>query len=219
VSLTCRSIVAHIFIKETLSYYLLNKATLIGKFYMKKLLPILLLLGMSSAAQASMQVRHQSSLQLTANAQQATYTRMGTNYSVSGTNVNTTHTAAASGSSSVTGGVGHLAYGTSGQATIGSISATQSQGCSTNSSGTTSCTGGTFSFAQSFTQGDAYGENADHTKYGNVSITNGATIGSGSPGTVTNAHAITIDQGGSSNGSIGAGSALTGQFVSEISVF
>ncbi len=69
---------------------------------MKKLLPILLLLGMSSAAQASMQVRHQSSLQLTANAQQATYTRMGTNYSVSGTNVNTTHTAAASGSSSVT---------------------------------------------------------------------------------------------------------------------
>ena len=95
---------------------------------MKKLLPILLLLGMSSAAQASMQVRHQSSLQLTANAQQATYTRMGTNYSVSGTNVNTTHTAAASGSSSVTGGVGHLAYGTSGQATIGSISATQSQG-------------------------------------------------------------------------------------------
>ena len=186
---------------------------------MKKLLPILLLLGMSSAAQASMQVRHQSSLQLTANAQQATYTRMGTNYSISGTNVNTTHTAAASGSSAVAGGVGMLAYGTSGQATIGTLSATQSQGCSTNSSGTTSCTGGTFSFAQSFTQGDAYGENADHTKYGNVSITNGATIGSGSPGTVTNAHAITIDQGGSSNGSIGAGSALTGQFVSEISVF
>ena len=82
-----------------------------------------------------------------------------------------------------------------------------------------SCTGGTFSFAQSFTQGDAYGTGADHTKYGNVSITDGATIGSGSPGTVTNAHTITIDQGGSSNGSIGAGSALTGQFVSEISVF
>ena len=185
---------------------------------MKKLLPILFLLGMSSAAQASMQVRHQSSLQLTANAQQATYTRMGTNYSISGTNVNTSHTPSGENQTAVTGGVGILAYGTSGQATIGTISATQSQGCST-SNGTTTCTGGTFSFAQSFTQGDAYGTGADHTKYGNVSITDGATIGSGSPGTVTNAHAISIDQGGTSNGSIGAGSALTGQFVSEISVF
>ena len=185
---------------------------------MKKLLPILFLLGMSSAAQASMQVRHQSSLQLTANAQQATYTRMGTNYSISGTNVNTSHTPSGENQTAVTGGVGILAYGTSGQATIGTLSATQSQGCST-SNGTTTCTGGTFSFAQSFTQGDAYGTGADHTKYGNVSITDGATIGSGSPGTVTNAHAISIDQGGTSNGSIGAGSALTGQFVSEISVF
>jgi len=185
---------------------------------MKKLLPILLLLGMSSAAQASMQVRHQSSLQLTANAQQATYTRMGTNYSISGTNVNTSHTPSGENQTAVTGGVGILAYGTSGQATIGTLSATQSQGCSTTNN-TTTCSGGTFSFAQSFTQGDAYGTGADHTKYGNVSITNGATIGSGSPGTVTNAHAITIDQGGTSNGSIGAGSALTGQFVSEISVF
>ena len=132
--------------------------------------------------------------------------------------VNTSHTPSGENQTAVTGGVGILAYGTSGQATIGTLSATQSQGCST-SNGTTTCTGGTFSFAQSFTQGDAYGTGADHTKYGNVSITDGATIGSGSPGTVTNAHAITIDQGGSSNGSIGAGSALTGQFVSEISVF
>ena len=95
---------------------------------------------------------------------------MGTNYSISGTNVNTTHTAAASGSSAVTGGVGILAYGTSGQATIGTLSATQSQGCSTNSSGTTSCTGGTFSFAQSFTQGDAYGENADPVSYTHLTL-------------------------------------------------
>ena len=186
---------------------------------MKKYLSILLiLLGGSAVHAGGLSTRHQSSLQLTVDAGRTIQTRVGNSYSISGTNVNTTHTPSGENASAVTGGVGILAYGTSGQATIGTLSATQSQGCST-SNGTTTCTGGTFSFAQSFTQGDAYGTGADHTKYGNVSITDGATIGSGSPGTVTNAHAISIDQGGTSNGSIGAGSALTGQFVSEISVF
>ena len=184
---------------------------------MKKLLPILFLLGMSSAAQASMQVRHQSSLQLTANAKQSTYTRMGTNYSISGTNVNTSHTPSGENQTAVTGGVGILAYGTSGQATIGTLSATQSQGCSTNSSGTTTCSGGSFSFAQSFTQGDAI--DGTSTTWGDITSYTGGTAGTGVPGTIDNAHTITLSQGTTGNPNLGAGNSLTGQFVSEITIF
>ena len=184
---------------------------------MKKLLPILLLLGMSSAAQASMQVRHQSSLQLTANAQQATYTRMGTNYSVSGTNVNTTHTPAGENASAVVGGVGILTYSDKGVGSVGTLSATQSQGCSTNSSGTTTCSGGSFSFAQSFTQGDAI--DASSGTWGDITSYSAGTSGTGVPGTIDNTHAITLQQGTSSNPNLGAGNSLTGQFVSEITIF
>ena len=93
---------------------------------MKKLFAILLLAGVSSTAMANLSIRHQSSLQHTVDAQQATYSRLGNSYSISGTNVTTSHTA--SGASSATSnGIGINAYdGTTGVATVVSITGTQS---------------------------------------------------------------------------------------------
>ena len=185
---------------------------------MKKLLPLLLLFGFGTAVNAGgMSTRHQSSLQLTVDAARTIQTRVGNSYSISGTNVNTTHTPAASGSSAVVGGVGILTYSDKGVGSVGTLSATQSQGCSTNSSGTTTCSGGSFSFAQSFTQGDAIDGTA--TTWGDVTSYTGGTAGTGTPGSVTNGHAITLEQGTNNNGTLGAGNSLTGQFVSEITIF
>ena len=41
----------------------------------------------------------------------------------------------------------------------------------------------------------------------------------GKPGTITNGHVMTIDNGSSGSGTIAAGNSLTAQFVSEITVF
>ena len=93
---------------------------------MKKLLAILLLAGVSSPAMANLSIRHQSSLQHTVDAQQATYSRMGNSYSISGTNVTTTHTPAGDGASAVSNGIGINSYNaTTGVATVGSITGTQ----------------------------------------------------------------------------------------------
>ena len=185
---------------------------------MIKLLPLLLLFGFGTAVNAGgMSTRHQSSLQLTVDAARTIQTRVGNSYSISGTNVNTTHTPAASGSSAVVGGVGILTYSDKGVGSVGTLSATQSQGCSTNSSGTTPCSGGSFSFAQSFTQGDAI--DGTSTTWGDITSYTAGTAGTGVPGTIDNGHAITLQQGTSGNPNLGAGNSLTGQFVSEITIF
>ena len=185
---------------------------------MKKFIPLLMLLSVGGVANAGgLSTRHQSSLQLVVEPQIVTQTRVGNSYSISGSNVNTTHTAAASGSSAVNGGVGILTYDDHGVGSVGTLAVTQSQGCSTNSSGTTTCTGGSFSFANSFTQGDAI--NGSSTTWGDITTYSGGTAGGGQPGTITNGHAITLDNGSGSTGTIGAGNSLTGQFVSEITIF
>ena len=79
---------------------------------MKKLFAILLLAGVSSPAMANLSIRHQSSLQHTVDAQQATYSRLGNSYSISGTNVTTSHTASGA-SSATTNGIGVNAYSAS----------------------------------------------------------------------------------------------------------
>ena len=185
---------------------------------MKKYLSILLiLLGGSAVHAGGLSTRHQSSLQLTVEPARTISTRVGNSYSISGTNVNTSHTAAASGSSAVVGGVGILTYSDKGVGSVGTLSATQSQGCSTNSSGTTTCSGGSFSFSQSFTQGDAI--DGTSTTWGDVTTYTQGSAGTGSPGTISNGHAITLEQGTNNAGTLGAGNSLTGQFVSEITIF
>ena len=147
---------------------------------MKKLFAILLLAGVSSPAMANLSIRHQSSLQHTVDAQQATYSRLGNSYSISGTNVTTSHTASGA-SSATTNGIGVNAYSAStGVGTVGTITGTQSGS-------------GSFAFAQSWTQGDIGGTGSEYLDFGSVSVTTAGTQNSSAnaPGTITNAHAIT----------------------------
>ena len=112
--------------------------------------------------------------------------------------------------------MGVNSYSDNGVASVGTVAVTQSQGCST-SGGTTTCTGGSFSFSQSFTQGDSVA--AASNTWGDITSYTAGTAGAGKPGTITNGHAITLDNGSSGTGTIAAGNSLTGQFVSEITIF
>ena len=185
---------------------------------MKKLLPLLLLFGFGTAVNAGgMSTRHQSSLQLTVDAARTIQTRVGNSYSISGTNVNTSHTVGTGNDAvTTTGGLGVNSYSDNGVASVGTVAVTQSQGCST-SGGTTTCTGGSFSFSQSFTQGDAI--NGTSSTWGDITTYTAGTAGTGVPGTIDNAHTITLSQGTTGNPNLGAGNSLTGQFVSEITIF
>ena len=185
---------------------------------MKKLLPLLLLFGFGTAVNAGgMSTRHQSSLQLTVDAARTIQTRVGNSYSVSGTNVNTSHTVGTGNDAvTTTGGLGVNSYSDNGVASVGTVAVTQSQGCST-SGGTTTCTGGSFSFSQSFTQGDSVA--AASNTWGDITTYTQGSAGTGVPGTIDNAHTITLSQGTTGNPNLGAGNSLTGQFVSEITIF
>ena len=184
---------------------------------MKKLLPILLLAGFSTAVHAGgLSTRHSTSLQLAIDGGHTEYTRMGSSYSISGTNVTTTHDPDndSDTANSVTGGLGVMSYATTGVATPGAITAGQ---------GTTNGTG-SFSFNQSFTQADIAGTGSEYADFGNVTAhAAGSTGGTGAPGTITNAHVVTISQGvtenGTTTGTLGAGSQITAQFVTEITAF
>ena len=185
---------------------------------MKKYLSILLiLLGGSAVHAGGLSTRHQSSLQLTVEPARTIQTRVGNTYSVSGTNVNTSHTVGTGNDAvTTTGGLGVNSYSDKGVASVGTVAVTQSQGCSTTG-GTTSCTGGSFSFSQSFTQGDAI--DGTSTTWGDITTYTQGSAGTGSPGTISNGHAITLEQGTNNAGTLGAGNSLTGQFVSEITIF
>ena len=169
---------------------------------MKKLLPILLLAGFSTAVHAGgLSTRHSTSLQLAIDSGHKEYTRMGASYSISGTNVSTTHTVG--NNDPVTGGLGVQSYAATGVATPGTITAAQG---GTNGSGS-------FSFSQSFTQADIAGTGSEYTDFGNVTVHTGGSTGTAAPGTITNAHVTTL------TGTNLAGSSATAQFVSEITAF
>ena len=162
---------------------------------MKKLLPIVMLLMTASAAQAGgLVTKHASSVQLTIDAARSTSSRVGSSYAISGSGINTTDGTTA----------GTISSGTitSGLLSPGTISATQHTD------------GNSFSFSQSFTQGDAVPTSAATVG----TVPNFSTITSYSAGlkdtlagTVGTSGAIAITAGG-------AGSTATGQFVSEITV-
>ena len=186
---------------------------------MKKLLPILLLLGSSSSVYAgAMTTRHQTSLQQVQTPTITTTQRTGNSYSVSGNNVNTSYTYCSAGcdgnsptNTTVTGGIARISYSSTGATTMTDITAQQgvvcTSGCGSGETPVYSSTG-TFSFANSYTQGDA--TTATGT---NKTITAGATGASASPGTITSGHTVTLA------GSQTSGTTVTGQFISEVSVF
>ncbi len=183
---------------------------------MKKLLPILLLFGTSSVYAGAMTTRHQTSLQQVQTPTITQTQRTGNSYSVSGNNVTTSYTycsADCSGNSptntTVTGGVARISYSSTGATTMTDITAKQGV-VNTAAAGETPVyeSTGTFSFANSYTQGDA--TTATGT---NKTITAGATGNSTAPGTITSGHTVTLA------GSQTSGTTVTGQFISEVSVF
>ena len=188
---------------------------------MKKLLPILLLLGSSSVAYAGgMTTRHQSSLQSVQTPTITITERVGNSYSISGNNVSTSYTYCSANcgenetptNSTVTGGIGRITYNADGTSTLNNVAASQGVVCTDacNGNSPTYSSTGTFSFATSYTQADA--TDSDGTNK-TVHTGNTGATGTATPGTITSAHAITLGNGQT------AGTTLTGQFISEISVF
>ena len=162
---------------------------------MKKYLPILLILLSGTAAHASMSTRHQTSLQLSVDSARAVTSRTANSYAVSGSGV-TVDVAGGGTADNLVGGFKTIASGAVTEFHIPTATA------AANSS---------FSFANSFTVGDA--QTATGT---NATTYTAGAAGSAAPGLITNAHTVTISGG---TAGAAAGSAVTGQFVSEVTIF
>ena len=163
---------------------------------MWKILPFLLLFA--APVRADITHKLSSSIQLQVNAAATNVERLGNTYSVSGNNVTTSYTP--EGGSS-TNSIGAMTV-TSGVGSIPTLSAVQATA------------GESFSFTQSFTQGDALVTSAPST--GSVSAFSNQTstaagTASGLAGTIDSSSTVTLTAGG-------AGTVATGQFVSEISI-
>ena len=162
---------------------------------MKKLLPIIMLLGLAPmAARADITSRMTSSVQLTVNAAATQMNRIGSSFSISGNNVDTTD-----GTTANTISAGTIA---SGVYSPGTIAAVQDD------------PGESFSFTQGFTQADAIDTTGpdigDISAYGDQLSTAAGSAGD-LAGTVTSQGALTVTAGG-------AGTTATGQFVTELQI-
>ena len=162
---------------------------------MKRFLPFIMLLMTASSANAgALTHKISSSVQLTVDAAATNVTRLGSTFSISGSGVDTTD-----GTTVNTISTGTI---TSGIYSPGTIAATQDT------------PGNSFSFSQSYTQGDAIPTAAvsvgDVANFGNITSTTAGTAGS-LAGTIGTTGALTITAGG-------AGTNATGQFVSELSI-
>ena len=169
---------------------------------MKKLLPIIMLLGMTPmAARADLVHRLTTSTQLTVDAAYSSGTRLGSTYTVSGNNIK------------VASADDHF----------GKLITPSGTAAATLDAGTydINTVGSAFSFSESYTSGDAVntigsgvdvasGVVADMPAYGTNFTSSGGVAGT-LAGTITSAGVMTLTAGG-------AGTSATGQFVSEITV-
>ena len=163
---------------------------------MWKILPFLLLFA--APVRADITHKLSSSIQLQVNAAATNTERLGNTYSVSGNNVTTQYTPEGG---SATNSIGSLTV-TSGVGSIPTLSAVQATASES------------WSFTQSFTQGDALVTTAPAT--GSVSAFSNQTstaagTASGLAGTIDSSSTVTLTAGG-------AGTVATGQFVSEFSI-
>ena len=164
---------------------------------MWKILPFLLLFA--APVRADITSKLSSSIQLQVNAAATQVARIGTTYSVNGSGVDTTYTP--TGGSAVSDGLGSLTI-SSGVGAIPALEVTQKTA------------GNSFTFTQSFTQGDAVPTSAPTVgQVANFSSQTSTASGSAGDlaGTITTAGAITVTGGG-------AGTRAIGQFTSEISI-
>ena len=164
---------------------------------MRKFLPLLILI-FAPVAKADITHKLSSSVQLQVNAAATNVERVGTSYSVSGNNVTTQYTPEGG---SATNSVGSLTIA-SGVGSIPTLSAVQATA------------GESWSFSQSFTQGDAIVSSAPSV--GAVSplssqTSTAAGVAGSLAGTIDSSSTFTLTGGG-------AGTVATGQFVSEISI-
>ena len=163
---------------------------------MWKIIPFLLLF----AAPVKADITHKltSSVQLNVNAAATNVERIGSSYSVSGNNVTTQYTP---DGGSATNSVGALTI-TSGVGSIPTLSAVQATA------------GESWSFSQSFTQGDAIVSSAPTvgavSPLSSQTSTSAGTAGS-LAGTIDSSSTIGLTGGG-------AGTSAIGQFVSEITI-
>ena len=165
---------------------------------MRKLIPLLILFY-APVAKSDITSKLSSSVQLTTNAAATQVERIGTTYAVSGSGVDTTYTP--TGGSAVSDGLGSLTI-SSGVGAIPALEVTQKT------------PGNSFSFTQSFTQGDAVATSAPSVgAVGNFSSQTSTASGSAGDlaGTIATSGAVTLVGGG-------AGTSAIGQFVSEISI-
>jgi len=163
---------------------------------MWKIIPFLLLF----AAPVKADITHKltSSVQLNVNAAATNVERIGSSYSVSGNNVTTQYTPEG-GSATASVGAMTIASGVGSIPTLSAVQATA---------------GESFSFTQSFTQGDAIVSSAPSV--GAVSALSNQTstaagVAGSLAGTIDSSSTITLTGGG-------AGTSAIGQFVSEITI-
>ncbi len=164
---------------------------------MWKIIPFLLLFAAPVKAD---NITHKltSSVQLNVNAAATNVERVGSSYSVSGNNVTTQYTPEG-GSATASVGAMTIASGVGSIPTLSAVQATA---------------GESFSFTQSFTQGDAIVSSAPSV--GAVSALSSQTstaagVAGNLAGTIDSSSTITLVGGGS-------GSSAIGQFVSEITI-
>ena len=166
--------------------------------HMKKFIPLVMVAGFSSPVFADITQTMSSSVQLSTAAAATQVERIGSTYSVSGSGVDTTYT---NGGSAVSDGIGSLTV-SSGVGAIPTLETTQKTA------------GNSFTFSQSFTQGDALSTSAPSTgavaNYSDITSTASGSAGD-LAGTVTTAGALTVTAGG-------AGTVATGQFVTTLSI-
>jgi len=167
---------------------------------MKRALFVAVTLFAAAPAHADITHKIQSSIQLTVDAAASAATRIGTSYSVQGNNVSTTDGT----TSGVVGGLGTVTNGVPSVTTITASQATS---------------GDSFSFSQSYLEGDSTSTTSTTVTsgvvgslplFGSTTTTAGGVAG-GLAGTIGSNHDLTVTAGG-------AGTSATGQMVTEISI-
>ena len=164
---------------------------------MKRYLSILLILFSGTAAHASMSTRHQSSLQHTVDSARTITSRTANSYSISGSGV-TLDVAGGNSADNLAGGFKTIANGAVTEWNIPTATTTAN---------------GSFSFSNSFTTGDASnatGTNSTAYTAGSAGAYQNSTV----PGSVNNKHELVV-----AGTTQGAGTSVTAQFVSEITIF
>lgn len=165
-----------------------------------KALFLLAFVLLAAPAKADITHKIQSSIQLNVDAAASAATRIGSSYSVSGSGVSTTD-------GTTSGVVGGLGSATNGIPSLTTITASQAT------------SGNSFSFSQSYLEGDSNATTSTSVTsgvvgslplFGNTTTTSGGVAGT-LAGTIDSAHGLTITAGG-------AGTSATGQMVTEITI-